>query len=262
MIVHNLNLRFLDTVHLLNLVYLISHVIVDLRDLGLLNQDDIQEDTKGLQLLDPDLIRTPDETGYFWLSGFSQLSARNWLSGLSACPDLSEWTDTLDCPELTRCLDEDDFMVSPDRTGLSASTVEPGRQSSSDCTDLPDRLDFSRCPVPPDCLTDFSVDTKNPVTVSSELSPLDRTGQRGSGMSFTEENPENTDITEPDEGFKEPLESWMSGLSDIRMTLNSSANRLFGRVTCPLPDRGSRYRICRRYGVLTHVLRILSLRLL
>ena len=131
-------------------------------------------------------------------------------------------------------------------TGLSASTVEPGHPSSSDCTDLPDCLDFSRCPVLPDCLTDFSVDTKYPLTVSSELSPSDRTGKGrllwGGGMSFTEENLENSDIPEPDEGFKEPLVSWVSGLSDIQMTLDSWASRLFGRVT--LLDRGNRYWIC------------------
>ena len=136
---------------------------------------------------------------------------------LSACPDLQECTDTLDCAELTRCLDEAYCTVSPNRpelpvcTGLSTSTVEPGRPSSSDCMDLPDRLDFSSSPVPPDYLTDFSVDTKYPVTVSSELSPADQTGKRrllwGAGMSFTEENPENSDIPELEEGFKETLES-------------------------------------------------------
>ena len=54
----DLSLRFIDAVHLLNLVYLIGHVVVDVRDLSLLNQDHIREDTKGLHLLDPDLIRT------------------------------------------------------------------------------------------------------------------------------------------------------------------------------------------------------------
>ena len=133
-------------------------------------------------------------------------------------------------------------------SGLSASTVEPGRPSSSDCMVLPDRLDFSRCPVPPDCLTDFSVDTKYPVTVLSELSPSDRTGKRrllwGGGMSFTEENPENSNNPEPDEGFKEPLEpleSWMSGLSDIRMTLTSEP--VDPLEESPVHCR-SRYRIC------------------
>ena len=62
-------------------------------------------------------------------------------------------------------------------------------------------------------------------------------------MSFTKENPENSNIPEPDEGFEEPLKSWMSGLSDICMT-DSCASRILGRVTCPLPGRGSRYRIC------------------
>ena len=110
-----------------------------------------------------------------------------------------------------RCLDEANCTVSPDHMGLSASRVEPSRPSSSDCTDLPDRLDFSRCLVPSNWSTDFSVDTNYPVTVSSELSPSDQTSKRkllwGGGMSFSEENPENSDIPELDEGFKEPLES-------------------------------------------------------
>ena len=58
MIIRDLSLRFLDAVHLLNLVYLIGHVVVDV--LSLVNQDPIQEDAKGIHLLDPDLIRTPD----------------------------------------------------------------------------------------------------------------------------------------------------------------------------------------------------------
>ena len=60
MIVRDLSLRFLDAVHLLNLVYLIGHVVVDVRDLGLVNQDHIREDAERLLLLGPDLIRTPD----------------------------------------------------------------------------------------------------------------------------------------------------------------------------------------------------------
>ena len=67
MIVCYLSLRFLDAVHLLNLVYLIGHVVVDIRDLGLVNQDHIQEDTKVFHLLDPDLIRTPDLDLWVWI---------------------------------------------------------------------------------------------------------------------------------------------------------------------------------------------------
>ena len=60
MIVRNLSLRFLDAIHLLNLVYLISHIVVDVRDLGLVNQAHIQEDAERLHLLDPDIICTLD----------------------------------------------------------------------------------------------------------------------------------------------------------------------------------------------------------
>ena len=53
MIVRYLSLRFLDAVHLLNLVYLIGHVVVDVWDLD-------RENAEGLHLLNLDLIRTQD----------------------------------------------------------------------------------------------------------------------------------------------------------------------------------------------------------
>ena len=59
-IVRDLSLRFLDAVHLLTLVYIIGHVVVDVRNLGFVNQAHIREDAEGLHLIDPDLIRTPD----------------------------------------------------------------------------------------------------------------------------------------------------------------------------------------------------------
>ena len=180
-------------------------------------------------------------TGYIWLYRFSRLYERTWPSRFVSLSGLVRvyWY----CPEITGCLDEPDCTVSPDRlelpvwSGWFSSMVEIGRPSSSDCLDLPDCLYLSTYLVAPHCPRSYT---------SFLIGYLQEVWGSCSGWWDVLHQGEPGEFRHPRAIWGIHGTPWVMNVQLIRYSYDSDswASRLFGRVSCPLPDRGSRYWIC------------------